>query len=131
MSLSDDAMSSMVQSCANTVLHHLGWGWKENVYREALAVELRKNVDVSTEVAHPVKYCGVPLSNVFSKVDLVVDGHVLLELKVGVLLGSSAFSRAHRQCTRYLRHCVHACDYGFVIVFPDTPEGDVKVVRVS
>ena len=114
-------MMSEMQSAISKVHEELGWGWKECVYREALAIELRRvGHAVSTEVAMPIKYRGEPLSNVHARVDMLVDGHVIVELKAGA--SPSALAKAEQQCRRYLHACAgHAADEGYVVVFADGP----------
>ena len=119
---------SVIEACAQAVYNELGWGWKECVYREALAVELRRNnMDVSTEVAHAIKFKGEPLSNVFAKVDMLVNTSIVVELKT--CNSPTATERAIQQCQRYLRCCADIqADNGMVICFPDSPNGVVTVV---
>ncbi len=110
-----------VHSCVEKVHEHLGWGWKECVYREALAIELRRvGYMVSTEVSMPIKYKGEPLSNVHARVDMLIDGRVIVELKAGA--SQSGLAKAKQQCKRYLNACGgHAADAGLVVIFADAP----------
>ena len=50
-------LQELACSLAATVYDELGWGWREDVYREALALELRNaGVDCRCEVTVPVMY---------------------------------------------------------------------------
>ena len=85
---------------ARKVYAELGWGWREDVYREALTVELTNaGFQVSSEVAMPVIYRGNPLSHVSVRWDMVVDKCVLVELKAVQHLKAGAL----RQCERCAR----------------------------
>ena len=89
-----------VHEAATAVFEQLGWGWQESVYREALCAELRsRSHTVETEVSFPVTYKGRPLSNTFFRVDMLVNGTLVVELKAGL---TSAPDSAVRQCTRYI-----------------------------
>ena len=112
---------SNVHACVDKVQQHLGWGWKECVYREALAIELRREgYTVSTEVSMPIKYKGEPLSNVHARVDMLIDGNVIVELKAGA--SQAGIAKAEQQCKRYLQACGgHEADHGLVIIFSDAP----------
>ena len=91
------------------------------MYREALAIELRRvGYMVSTEVSMPIKYKGEPLSNVHARVDMLIDGRVIVELKAGA--SQSGLAKAKQQCKRYLNACGgHAADAGLVVIFADAP----------
>lgn len=106
-------------SLARQVYAELGWGWREEVYREALAVELvAAGLHVASEVAMPVVYRGNPLSHVSVRWDMVVDQCVLVELKAVQYLKAGAL----RQCERYASI---ARDSGYLCVainFPDKPK---------
>lgn len=58
----------------------LGYGFLENVYRNALAVELEKRgLKVAREVPVQVFYRGVVVGHY--RMDIVVEGHILIEVK--------------------------------------------------
>ncbi len=63
-----------------TVDRHLGYGFSEKVYENALALELRK-LDLQLEQQKPIEVCydGQVVGEYF--VDILVDGVVILELK--------------------------------------------------
>ena len=90
-----------VRAAAVEVFETMGWGWQECVYREALAAELRgRSHTVETEVSFPVTYKGRPLSNTFFRVDMLVNGRLVVELKAGVT--NNLLETATRQCERYV-----------------------------
>jgi GxxExxY protein len=63
-----------------TVYNTLGYGFLEKVYRNALAIELRKlGLDVIPEARITVYYNGEVVGEYFA--DLLVSGAVLVELK--------------------------------------------------
>lgn len=109
-----------VISLARQVYANLGWGWREEVYREALAVELAAaGLHVSCEVAMPVLYKGNALSHVSVRWDMLVDHCVLVELKAVQHLKPGAL----RQCQRYARDSKYLC---VAINFPDKPSTIVQ-----
>jgi GxxExxY protein len=65
-----------------TVYTTLGYGFLESVYVNALVVELQlRGFKVEREVPVEVVYVGVPVGTY--RMDLVVEGRVLLEVKAG------------------------------------------------
>lgn len=116
-----DAVRRRVISAARVVYEELGWGWREEVYREALAVELRP-LCCSLEVAMPVLYKGNPLSHVSVRWDMAVDSCVLVELKA---VKSRLPAAAVRQAARYANDFP---DYlTLALNFPDRPDAQVEV----
>jgi len=116
-----DAVRRRVISAARVVYEELGWGWREEVYREALAVELRP-LCCSLEVAMPVLYKGNPLSHVSVRWDMTVDSCVLVELKA---VKSRLPAAAVRQAARYANDFP---DYlTLALNFPDRPDAQVEV----
>jgi len=104
-----------VISAARHVYLTLGWGWREEVYREALARDLtEQGLQVAVEVAMPINYKGSPLSHVSVRWDMVVESCVLVELKAVQGLRAGAL----RQCERYAAFSNHEC---VAINFPDKP----------
>lgn len=117
-----DALVRRVASAARTAYRELGWGWREDVYREALARELAP-LRVACEVAQPVLYKGYPLPHVSVRWDMLVDDAVLVELKaVKARLPASAV----RQMQRYRQSCPHTYR-ALVINFPDRPDACVEI----
>lgn len=114
------AILRRVQSAARDVYQELKWGWREEVYREALAIELAP-LQVSCEVAQPVLYKGVALSHVSVRWDMVVEGCVLVELKA---VKSKLPASATRQVQRYNQASgTYRC---IAINFPDRPGASVE-----
>ena len=114
------AVRRRVVSAAREVYKELGWGWREEVYRSALAVELSP-WSVSCEVAHPVTYKGTLLSHVSVRWDMLVEQCVLVELKAvkGKLPAAAA-----RQAARYNQDGSYLC---VAINFPDRPRASVEI----
>jgi GxxExxY protein len=75
-----DEMARVVVDAALEVHRELGPGFVEGVYEEALAVELRMR-DVRFERQHPVSvsYKGHAVGE--GRVDILVDGALIVELK--------------------------------------------------
>ena len=62
------------------VYNELGSGFLEKVYEEAMSIVLRsKNIEFQRQVPVPVWFRGVKIGSY--EADLVVAGHVLIELK--------------------------------------------------
>lgn len=112
------AIRRRVAAAARDVYKELGWGWREEVYREALAQELAP-LHVACEVAMPVMYKGNPLSHVSVRWDMVVEHCVLVELKAVKRLPQAAL----RQCTRYNANHNYLC---LAINFPDRPNAAIE-----
>jgi GxxExxY protein len=83
-----DGLSNVVIGCALEVHRQLGPGLLESAYEAALAYELAQaGVPFERQVELPVFYKGNPLDSNY-RLDMVVDGQLLLELKsVDVLQG--------------------------------------------
>jgi GxxExxY protein len=75
-----NAITQKVIGCAYTVSNHLGSGFLEKVYENALSHELRKS-SLRLAQQHPIQvwYDGVTVGEFFA--DLVVEETVLVELK--------------------------------------------------
>ncbi len=80
------------------VYNELGQGFLEKVYEEAMSIVLKgKNIDFQRQVPVPVWFRGVKIG--FYEADLVIAGHVLVELKACKSLDPSHES----QLLNYLR----------------------------
>jgi len=97
--------------CAYNVYDELGPGLLESIYEEALARELLDNgFSVECQKSVPVFYKGEQLCNDL-RLDLIVDGKVILELK-SVVEYRKLFEK---QLYTYLR--LMNCELGYVINF--------------
>jgi GxxExxY protein len=97
--------------CAYNVYDELGPGLLESIYEEALARELSDNgFIVERKKSVPVFYKGEQLCNDL-RLDLIVDGKVILELK-SVVEYRKLFEK---QLYTYLR--LMNCELGYVINF--------------
>ena len=93
----DQVMSETI-GCAIRVHRTLGPGFLESIYRKAMCVELKAS-GLSYEAERPVhvKYRGVEITG--QRVDLIVEGQIVAELKAVVKL-----DEVHRaQLISYLR----------------------------
>ena len=73
--------TGLVIDCAMTVHRELGPGMLEQVYLQCLVHELRsQGAQVETQVRLPVTYGGVDLDAAY-RVDLIVNGEVVVEVK--------------------------------------------------
>jgi GxxExxY protein len=95
---SDDTLTGRVIQCVIVVHQTLGPGFLESVYRRALLIELRKqNLATQAEKEVVVYYDGFEVGK--HRLDLLVEGQVLVELKTVETL-----SKAHyAQVRSYLR----------------------------
>ena len=93
-----NGLSGKVIGAAQTVSTHLGYGFLEKVYENALAHEIRKSgLHVSQEKPVHVFYDGQIVGDYVP--DLTVEDLIIVEIKA-----VQALDRAHRhQCVNYLR----------------------------
>jgi GxxExxY protein len=76
-----DALTEGVIGCAIEVHRTLGPGLLESVYRECVLIELRANqFSVELERSVPIEYKGHRIRTAL-KVDLLVEGRLVVELK--------------------------------------------------
>ena len=77
---STEAVVRAVIGAAIEVHRALGPGFIERIYHEALCLELRsRSIPFERELAITVNYHGIPITG--QRVDLIVDGRVIVELK--------------------------------------------------
>lgn len=93
-------VGTRVLKCALKVHTALGPGLLESSYKACLAYELTKEgFTVGIEVPVPLLYDGQKLADVGYRMDLLVNGHLILEIK-----SVEALSPVHRaQLLSYLR----------------------------
>ena len=71
---------SLVEKSMKTIISELGYGLRESIYQNALAVELRLlKHKVDLEVNKTVLYKGCDVGTV--RLDMVIDDEVILEFK--------------------------------------------------
>lgn len=111
------ASSSLLRSILSAfykVYNTFGYGFLEVHYATALEIELRKRgVDVAREFAVQVYYEGIEIG--FHRLDMVVAGAVVVELKAGVTLPLHARSQLYN----YLRATNLEC--GLLLHFGPAP----------
>lgn len=100
-----NALTEKIIGCAFTVSNTLGGGFLEKVYENALAHEIRKNgLSVSQQKEITVYYDNAIVGTYIA--DLIVDGRVMIELKVVKTLDDAHVA----QCINYLRATgMHIC----------------------
>jgi GxxExxY protein len=74
-------LTGTVIGCAMNVHNELGKGFRETIYQRALQIELRAaKLSYKTELERNVTYKGIVIGK--RRLDLLVEGKVLVELKV-------------------------------------------------
>jgi len=112
-------LSYKIIGVAFTVFNKLGWGLKEKEYQKALALEFKNSyLHFDEQVFIPITY-NTRIGNYYA--DFIIEGKVLLELKVVHKLGYSQI----KQVLGYLK--IAGIKLGILIYF--TKEG-VKYRRV-
>ena len=105
-----------IKALANNVYMELGPGYCESVYQEALIIELRNaGYSVSSEISVPILYKGVALSGHCDRLDIIVNGHIILELKASM---NEPSIEHMNQLRRYFNSFTHG-KCGAVICFPN------------
>ncbi|WP_303830370.1 GxxExxY protein [Asticcacaulis taihuensis] len=98
-----DSDTYAVIGAAMEVHRTLGQGFLENVYQEALAIELtRQNIPFKREVALPISYKGILLPCAY-RVDYLCYDNLLIELKALASLSNNE----EAQVINYLRASQH------------------------
>jgi GxxExxY protein len=96
--LIDAPVTGSIIGAFYAVYNTLRFGFLESVYAAALTDELhRRGHRVAREVAVPVYFRGQKIAT--QRLDLLVDGRVVVEVKSGEVLHQSA----HRQLLSYLK----------------------------
>src|SRR3989338_5473123 len=81
-------LSYKIIGAAFTVFNELGWGLKEKEYQKALALEFKNSyLHFDEQVFIPITYNNTRIGNYYA--DFIIEGKVLLELKVVHKLGYS------------------------------------------
>ena len=106
-----------ITKCAHTVYNNLSWGYQESIYREALVYELRENnIKCQVELPLTIQYKNSPLSYGASRIDILVNNMIVIELKADSL-SNATINKATQQCKRYLKQGNYPI--GMIIGFPD------------
>lgn len=75
-----EELIELIKTCAKEVRKHLTPGFEENVYKNALYLELKDNgLTLKTEVPLKVMYKGREVGNY--RADMIVEDRVIVELK--------------------------------------------------
>ena len=93
-----DRLAHAVIGAAIAVHNELGAGLSEDMYEKALVIELNhRQLCVQRQVIFPVQYRGQPIGT--TRIDLIVDGRLIVELKA-----CETLAPIHRsQAITYLR----------------------------
>ena len=107
-------LQSILEKCTEEIFEELGSGFKESVYQNIIAHELRKlGMNVSKEINVPIIWHGVEVGN--TRLDLIVEEKngqkSIIEFKTISKIGE----REENQLERYLK--LYPCDEGFLINF--------------
>ena len=106
------------------VYHALGYGFLEQVYANALSLELRNRwLKLEREVAVEVQYEGQPVGHF--RIDMVVNGLVVVEIKAGAALVEAD----KKQLFNYLR--ASGLTVGLLLHFGPKPEFKRLVIESS
>lgn len=110
MIMTIDELCYQVIGAAMTVHRHFGPGYLEEVYKNALIVELREHgILAEKEISIPVNYKGCRVGDY--RADVIVEKRLILELKTVTALNSSHGA----QLVNYL--CATGIDDGLLINF--------------
>jgi GxxExxY protein len=110
-----DRLTHSVIGAFFEVHNTLGFGFLEQLYVEALAIELRERGHVvDLEVGVQVSYKAVEIG--WQRVDMLVDGILVLEIKSTAELHPSA----RRQLLNYL--CATRLELGLLLHFGPSPK---------
>ena len=98
--MDENDISYKIRGAIYEVYNQLGPGLLESVYESALMYELKKQgLKVQNQVPLPVYYDDVKLEDVGFRLDIIVEGKVVIELKsVDVLVAVH-----HKQLLTYLK----------------------------
>jgi len=103
-------LTGKIIGCAMEVHSHLGNGFQEKIYQNAMAIEMRLNgIEFSKEHEMEILYKGEYLGR--RRVDFFVDGIIMLELKAVIQLEDAHLAQA----INYLE--AYGMDIGLLINF--------------
>lgn len=115
--LLDKDLTGIVIGGFYAVYNALDYGFSENVYSNALSLELRRRgLKVEREVPVEVFYAGQPVA--LFRMDFVVEGRLLLEIKSSAAIGEID----RRQVFNYLR----ATQFPVALLLHFGPKPDFK-----
>lgn len=87
-----EELSGRIISCVIRVHQTLGPGYSEPIYKRAMLIELRKqNLNFECEKEVTIFYDGVEIGRY--RIDLVVEGKLIVELKVAEALGKAQYAQ--------------------------------------
>ena len=110
MTFENDSLTGQIINAIITVHQKLGPGFMENIYRNALTIELRKRgLDIKPEKEITVYYDGEIVG--IHRLDILVEDAVVLELKTVETLHKSHYA----QIRSYLK--ASGCKIGLLVNF--------------
>jgi len=106
-----NAIINQVKDCAREIYKELGGGYLENVYEEAMAIELReRNISYDVEKNREIFYKDVKVGT--HRLDFIVQDKLVVELKAG-----NSITTSHEgQTNAYLK--ANGLHNGLIINFP-------------
>jgi len=114
---SHDPLIKSIIGCAYTVAKELGHGFSDEVYANALALELRKtHLKVAQHTSFDIVYDGVVVGN--SKADLIVEERVIVDVTVedGINAASIAQCRNDLKAARLVSGLIISFEYSRIEV---------------
>lgn len=118
------SLTGLIIGGAFEVHKHLGHGFLEVVYKDALEIEFKKcGIPFAREVEYAVEYNGITLPHSFFA-DFIIDEKVILEVKAKSNIGDADYA----QTINYLK--CSGCPVGLIINFGNT-SAEVKRVALT
>jgi len=112
--LKEKDLTERIIRAAIAVHRHLGPGFLESIYEEALCIELDESgIPYERQKAIPLSYRGRPVGE--HRLDLLIGGNVVVELKA-----VSALEKIHFSVVRSYMKAV-GCDVGLLLNFATMP----------
>ena len=118
-----DEIIQDVLNCIKKVKNELGDFYKENIYQEALRMELeRLNYYCGTEVIIPIHYKGVYIG--FERADIIVyESLAPYNIKLIIELKSQNTKLSNKEIVQLKKYLKNVnCEKGILVNFYETPE---------
>lgn len=118
-----DEIIQDVLNCIKKVKDELGDFYKENIYQEALRMELeRLNYYCGTEVIIPIHYKGVYIG--FERADIIIyESLAPYNIKLIIELKSQSAKLSNKETVQLKKYLKNVnCEKGILINFYETPE---------
>lgn len=118
-----DEIIQDVLNCIKKVKDELGDFYKENIYQEALRMELeRLNYYCGTEVIIPIHYKGVYIG--FERADIIIyESLAPYNIKLIIELKSQSAKLSNKETVQLKKYLKNVnCEKGILVNFYETPE---------